>query len=337
MKYDLQLATAKNLLPSSSNILIALPVNSNIDKLAAGLSLCLVLEGAGKQVSIICDDTIRVGQANLYGIDHIKNSLPPQGGGNLVLTLEGVASLNGTIPALEKLDWYAENNNLNLVFHVLSGQSFAPVRITPKYQNSSFNIVFTIGASNLPSLGSIYQLNQQIFTNTHIVNIDNQGVNSSFGQTNIIDPQATSISEIVSNIITDLGFIIDGDSATNLLAGLFDATKNLTDSNVSADTYVCVGNLLKAGGRKPNVSQQVLPQEINTVSASNGFQSFQNPGGPKPDLSALFPQDSTSVVQSQQFQATPTNAERPVEEGVVSETIEPDWLTPKIFKGTSLG
>ena len=33
----------------------------------------------------------------------------------------------------------------------------------------------------------------------------------------------------------------------------------------------------------------------------------------------------------------PSPEERPFEEGVISETVEPEWLTPKIFKGTSLG
>jgi len=35
--------------------------------------------------------------------------------------------------------------------------------------------------------------------------------------------------------------------------------------------------------------------------------------------------------------AQPSPEERPAEEGVISETVEPEWLTPKIFKGTSLG
>ena len=33
----------------------------------------------------------------------------------------------------------------------------------------------------------------------------------------------------------------------------------------------------------------------------------------------------------------PSPEERPAGERVISETPEPDWLTPKIFKGSSLG
>lgn len=326
MKYDSQLAIAKGLLPTSSNILIALPINSDIDKLAAGLALFLTLEAAGKQVTIVCDDTIRVGQAHLFGIDHVKNTLPAGNAGNLILTLEGVASVNGTIPALEKLDWYAENNNLNLVFHVLSGQTFSPVRITPKYQTSGFNLIFTIGAPNLSALGTVYQQNPQVFSGAHLINIDTQGINSNFGQTNVVDSLASSASEVISNVISDLGVGIDVDTATNLLAGIFDFSKNLTDNKVSADTYQVIANLLKAGGKKPELSNPI----------STNFQSFQTLSMPQPDLSALMPPEP-KVVTTQPPSNQPSPEERPAGEGVISETVEPDWLTPKIFKGTSLG
>ncbi|MBI2334662.1 hypothetical protein HYU96_02575, partial [Candidatus Daviesbacteria bacterium] len=156
MKYDSQITELKNLLPTAKNILIALPVGADTDRLAAALSLFLIFEAQGKQVSVVSEDSMRVAQAHLFGVDHVQKTLPQTEGGNLTLTLEGVASPDGTVPALEKLDWYAENNNLNLVFHVLAGQTFQPAKIVPRYQGSGFDLVFVIGAANLDSLGSLY-------------------------------------------------------------------------------------------------------------------------------------------------------------------------------------
>lgn len=344
MKYDSQIIELKTLLPTAKSILIALPVNASIDQLAAGLALFLTLEVAGKQVSIICDDSIRVGQAYLFGVDHVQKNLPQTEGGNLTLTLEGVAASDKTVPALEKLDWYAEGNNLNLVFHVLPGQTFQPARIIPHYQGSGFNLIFVVGAVNLNALGNIYQQNQQAFSGTHIVDIDIQSANTSFGQTNIVDTNASSISEVMTNLVADLGYSLDADSASNLLVGIFSATNNLSAADLGADTYMAVANCLRVGGRKPFATQ--MPQQ--TVPAY--------------DLSALIPKQpiitSTPTatpqpqppVQAQEYTipavVPPTDAgddsqaspeERPVEEGVISETVEPEWLTPKIFKGTSLG
>lgn len=301
MKYDSQITELRNLLPTAKSILITLPAGADIDKLAAGLSLFLTFEKQGKEVSIVCEDTLTVGQSHLFGIDHIQKNIPQSGiGGNLTLTLEGVASSGGTIPALEKLDWFAENNNLNMVFHVIPGQVFQPSRIVPKYQGSGYNLIFVVGAANLDSLGSVYRQHAQNFSGVHVVNIDSQN-NSQFGQTNVVDNNASSVCEVIAQVLTDLGINTDADTATNLLAGIFTATGNLTSQKVNADTFQIVANCLKAGGKKPSQAQQAPTQ---------------------PAISNLI---------------QPSPEERPVQEGIVSETIEPEWLTPKIFKGTNLG
>lgn len=321
MKYDSQIAELKNLLPAAKNILIAVPTGADVDKLAAGLSLFLTLEIASKQVSIVSDDAMLVSHTHLYGVDHVQKNLPSTEGGNLTLTLEGVAASNGTVPALEKLDWYAEGSSLNLVFHVLPGQTFQPARIIPRYQGSGFNLIFVVGAVNLNALGNIYLQNQNAFSGTHIVNIDTQATNSSFGQTNVLDGAASSISEVILNLISGLGFNLDADSGSNLLAGIFDATNNLLDPRVTADTYMAVAQCLRVGGRKPQ-PQAESAYDLSALIPKAPQQQRQ----PIPEF--MVP----PIVSSQ-----PSPEERPVEEGVVSETVEPEWLTPKIFKGTSLG
>lgn len=325
MKYDSQIAELKNLLPNAKNILIAVPTGVSIDKLAAGLSLFLTLESAGKQVSIVCDDNILVGQAHLFGIDHVGKTLPSTTGGNLTLTLEGVAASDGTVPALEKLDWFAENNNLNLVFHVLPGQIFQPAKIIPKYQGSGFDLIFTVGAANLNDLGNVYTQNQNAFSGTHVVNIDTQTSNSSFGQTNVLDSNASSASEVMVNLLSDLGYSLDADKASNLLIGIFDATNNLLDSKVTADTYMAVANCLRVGGKKPTATTTPA-YDLSTLM----------PKTVQPQTSSI-PDYMVPPVASSNDNPQPSLEERPAGEGVISETVEPEWLTPKIFKGTSIG
>lgn len=348
MKYDSQITELKNLLPQAKNILIAVSVGADIDKLAAGLGLFLIFETAGKTVNIVSDDAMLVSQSHLFGVDHVQKTLPSTDGGNLTLTLEGVAASNGTVPALEKLDWFAEGNNLNLVFHVLPGQIFQPAKIIPRYQGSGFDLIITVGAVNLNALGGIYSQNQNAFSGTHIVNIDTQAANSLFGQTNVVDGAASSVSEVMLNLIFDLGFNLDADSASNLLAGVFDATNNLQDPKVTADTYLAVANCLRVGGRKPSVNQpmnvsqntplQAIPQQPaydwNAISAAiNPKGTIQT--GSTQDFTV--PQVVSSAPQMATTENQPSPEERPAGEGMISETVEPEWLTPKIFKGSSLG
>lgn len=359
MKYDLQLTELKTLLPTGKNILIVMPVNANIDVLASGLALFLTLQASGKQVSIVCDDTIKVGQSHLFAVDHIQKTVPSTEGGNLTLTLEGVAASDNTIPALEKLDWFAENNNLNLVFHILPGQTFNPAKIVPKFSGSGFNLIFTIGVVNLNALGNIYTGNTQAFSGTHVVNIDTQSSNTSFGQTNVLDVQSSSVSEVMSNVLIDLGFPLSQDVASNLIAGIFESTANLTNEKASAETYMAVANCLRVGGRKPQVSQStpsydwsgLMPKDV-VIQPATGVQPVINaqPVVPQAPVSNIPEYAMPSVVPANPSVAVnqvidnsgddsvqPSPEERPFEEGVISETVEPEWLTPKIFKGTSLG
>lgn len=350
MKYDAQLTELKTLLPAAKNILIAFPAGADIDKLAAGLSLFLTLEAAGKEVSVVCDDAILVGQSHLFGVDHIQKNLPSTDGGNLTLTLEGVAASDGTVPALQKLDWFAEANNLNLVFHVLPGQTFQPAKIVPRYQGSGFNLIFVVGAVNLNALGNVYSQNQNAFSGTHVVNIDTQVANSSFGQTNVLDTNASSVSEVMTNLISDLGYTLDADMASNLLAGIFESTNNLLDTKVTADTYMAVAACLRVGGRKPSSVKIEESAPQNVIAQSQPAYDWQAVSsaiggniGPVPAQSIsefTVPPVVPSAPQPQPVSGDNSQSspeERPMEEGVISETVEPEWLTPKIFKGTSIG
>lgn len=372
MKYDAQVVGLKSSLPSARSVLIALPTGADIDKLASGLALYLSLEHQGKEVTIVCEDTLRVGQAHLFAIDRIKQSLPSTGNiGNLVLSLEGVEIIeeNGklTPKALEKLDWYSDRNGtLNLVFHVLPGQTFQPAKIVPKYQGGGFDAIFVLGVQNLTNLGHVYNQNPQLFSNSHVVNVDYQQGNSNFGQTNIVD-STSSVSEILTHLMPDLGLFIDGDIATNLLAGIFEATSNLTNDKAGPDTFNAVANNLRAGGRKPQ-SQVNAPEgaglNLNSFMPQHNAQpapapapigfpqipvdqpTSPQPPAPNPVMASnpFIPQPEIFQPSENQFQPasnvanTPSPEERPAGEATNSEgsEFEPDWLTPKIFKGTSI-
>ena len=263
MKYDSQLNELRTQLQNINNAIIVLPSQINVDKLASGLTLFLSLTQAGKSAHIVTEDTIRVSHTNLYGVGKVTNQMPSVSGGNFVITLEGVVETQGeqagTVPSLEKLDWYPEGSNLNLVFHVLPGQKFEPKNVVPKYEGGSgASVVFVIGAQSLNDLGNIYQNNQSIFSNALIVNIDNNPNNSNFGKTNVIDPNTSSIAEMIYQILPGLGLPTDNDMASNILNGIYDATSSLT-RNVKPDTFMVVGQAMQAGGQLPQ-QQPIQPQ-----------------------------------------------------------------------------
>ena len=105
MKYDAQISQISPLINGAQNILIALPSEVSVDKLASGLALYLSLKTAGKNVSIMTDGTLTVHFTHLFGIGEVKNQISQTSGGNYTLTLGGVVSPDGHIPSLQNLDW----------------------------------------------------------------------------------------------------------------------------------------------------------------------------------------------------------------------------------------
>ncbi len=337
-KFDGQINELKGKLNQAQNILIALSVNLDVDILASGLSFYLSLKQSGKSVEIVTLGTPLVAHSNLFGIGSIKHELSKISG-NLNLSLEGVVK-DGTVPSLEKLDWYPEGENLNLVFHVLPGQKFEPRTITPKYSNAAnFSLIFVIGANSLKDLGEIYQNNTQVFSNSTLVNIDRAANNSQFGKINLIDKEAGSISEIIMQLIYGLGLKIDQDIASNLLAGIYFATNNLT-TNVKGETFIAIGQAMQLGGKTPSAAPQPsFPSQLQPQPAV-----VQNPAGFDLTQFILPTAENFTVPQVAVNPQSQSSEERPSGEQVSSRSPEspeaspaPDWLTPKVYKGGGLG
>lgn len=345
MKYQTELAQVQQLLPNAQNILIALPSDVGIDALASGLALVLSLEQVNKKVTIATEGIIKVGHTHLFGVGQVQNQLPSLTGGDFILTLGGVATPDGKVPAVEKMDYFPQGSDLNLVFKVVPGQKFEPTHITPKFSDGGFDLIFILGASTFQYLGSIYANNLQAFSGKHIININNKLDAVQFGTTNIIDAQASSLSEIIAQVLLSLGLPLESDIASNVLSGIFDATANLSTGNIGADTYEVVAISLRNGGQKPlsTASQPspvvtttvapVQPQSVSSPSPVDLSKIFNAPVEVGSDNFIVPPVVSSTGIESRVDVQPIVQEEMPVGEGVETATPEADWLTPKIFKG----
>lgn len=367
-KYDTSIGDLAQRVVSAKKIVILLPQTSNVDKIAAALSLMLGLQKSGKDVEVVTGESLKVSHGSLFGVGQVKNSFPAAGGDNFVLTLEGVVDSNGLVSSLEKLDWYPEGANLNLVFHTASGKKFEPTNIKPSTSAGKIDLVFVIGAKDLSDLGLIHTQNPQI-KELPQVNIDNAEGNSNFGQINIVDPTSPSLSEIVMNLFTTLGVTVDLDIASNIMVGIYDATANLTQE-VTPETFTILAQVAQAGGKLPQTP--VVSQPSDASNATQGFDlrelmktPVETETPPLPSA-ASQPADAAYITQQESFTNPPVTSasfdETPSGEFATSRSPEgteystsytpsanqpntesdtvnpaPDWLTPKIYKGGGLG
>src|SRR3989344_3130846 len=284
LKYDHQLSEVKSRFPSANRILIVLPQNLNTDNLAAGLSLYLSLKSGGKKVDIVSTGTPAVSQSDLFGIGEVRNHVAKAGAGNFIISLDGVVDNTGSmqqVPALEKLDWYPEGSKLNLVFHVVPGQRFEPTNISSRHEEAGYDLTWVIGCQSLNELGNLFISNSQYFAQSQVINVDNNPLNSYFGFANIIDPQASSLSEIVAHVLPSLTLSMDLDIASNVITGIYGATNNLTQK-INPDTFMVVSQAVQVGGTLPNAAQSVSDQVQQVPQA----EPVQPQPTPTPQLQA---------------------------------------------------
>ena len=312
LKYDAQLTELKSRLSQLNRILIVLPQNLTDDNLAAGLALSLSLKSTGKKVDVVSTGTPLVSHSNLFGLGDIKNEVSKAGGGNFIISLDGVVDTTGTmasqIPALDKLDWYPEGSKLNLVFHVVPGQRFEPTNISSRHEEAGYDLTFVLGSASLNDLGALFISNSQYFAQTQVVNIDNNQANTFFGFANIVDPNASSLSEMVAQILPSLTLNMDRDTASNIIAGIYSATNNLTQK-INPDTFMAVSQAVQVGGTLPNMTQSTPVQQPQPVAQPQQIAQPQyqqpEPVQPQPPVQVPEPVAQPTYQPEPQYQPQP--------------------------------
>lgn len=327
--YLSQLGDLPSKIASSKRVLIALAKDLSVDSLASSLAIALSLQKAGKTVAVVSEGSPLVSHSQLYGVGDVKSAVPTSGEGNFVLKLDGVVDPSGqmnTVPSLEKLDWYPEGSALNLVFHVVPGQRFEPTNVSYAHETSGFDLIITVDADSLDDLGQIYLKNATLFSKSTIVNIDNDSVNSQFGNINVVDSQASSISEMTITILKNLNLEMDGDIASNLVVGIYNATANLTQ-RVSPDTFAAVAAAMQSGGKLPEGGVTSSEQSASTATAQP-VPAIETPVPAAPETNQIqfnakneqpAPLNGQSTVSSQQLSVA---AAPQVVEPVQSEQVQ---------------
>lgn len=320
---------ARSLLEQTKEVLIALPVSPSFDTVASALSLYLGLSLKGIQVSVVCPDPMTVGFSHLVGVDKITTNVSSGNGKNLVISFpyqEG---------SIEKVSYNIENETFNLVIEPREGYPNVTQDVI-RFSQSGGNtdLLITIGVSQLANLTQLSQTNPQIMEKP-VINIDINRNNSMFGKVNFVDSNISSISELTLGLLSNLGITLNADITTNLLAGIVDSTNNFNSSQTQASTYEAAALCLRSGARKIAQStnsfkeQSFKPVKQMPIQQQTVNQSFQQPPvGIKPQ------QKPRSFVPSPQPQFNQTVQNQP--QVKKQNEAPPDWLKPKIYKGSTL-
>jgi len=231
----------KNLLANAQEILVLTHDNPNQDSLGASLALFLAISASGKRTKVACPAPLTVKFGNLVGIDKISQNLPSR---NFIISLDYVEG------AVEKVSYNISDDKFNLVIEPKVGApAFSPEKIHYSQDNANPDLIFVLDSANLEHLGKFYQDEKDLYSKVTTINIDYHPNNSYFGKFNLVDTTASSVSEITTFLLRDLGFALTEDVATNLLTGITFATNNF-GASASPGAFETAAICLKAGGKR---------------------------------------------------------------------------------------
>ncbi len=238
------LQQAQDLLQKSRNILIALPENLNGDSLGSALALSAVIKKLNKKAEVAAAEPAPDKLLFLAGVANLKNKLSS--------LRDFIISIDTSQNKISRLRYETENNVLKIFLATPQSIQQHDIKLEPG--PFYYDLLITLDAPDLESLGEIFNSNSELFFNKSILNIDHQAGNESFGEVNLVEPTAASCSEIVAGLIEKLGpNLIDADVATALLAGLIVKTNSWQNAKTTPRSLNLASSLIVKGADQETI------------------------------------------------------------------------------------
>ena len=255
----------QGLVTGARRVLVVTHKNPGVDAMASALAIYLALIKLGKEVTIAMESLPLVEVANLVGIDKVVTALG--GPKNLLVTYKPYNL--GDFTNVRYIEDQGQPGNMDESFKltITPREGFVP---DPKNFNysfigsggvgGSFDLVFTVDVLEPTQVGALYEAN--LFATAPIINIDNHDPNRDYGKFNLVEPDAASISEIVTFFLRAVNAQIDADIAGNLYQGIASASNNFQSDKVAAATFEAAAICLRAGAKGKGVPVTPAPQPV---------------------------------------------------------------------------
>lgn len=348
MDYETALQKAKDMVMAAKDVVVITRSNPSKDSMGSSLALMLGLIALEKKSVVICPDPMTVELSDFVGADKVSREF---GKKNFVISLDYV---DGSI---EKVSYNIENKKFNLVIEHRPG--YEPIQADSaqySYQGVDADLIITVDTQNFGQLGNVYSQNKDMFATKQIINVDCHDENSNYGALNLVDPGASTTTELVAELMATIGVKLTADIATNLLNAIYDATNNFQKPNVTSMAFEVASVCLKAGGKRfgvPDTQQrpqqqfsQPQPQSAPVVEEAVQVEPAKEPKifvNNKPVEPVKTGQRPQTPMQSGQTSdrpkpqapsASPGQAPTQMDESKKPTEPPDDWLKPKIFKSS---
>lgn len=125
-----------------------------------------------------------------------------------------------------------------------------------------FDRIVLVDCADPSRLGPLFQEFPSWFDGSiPMVNIDHHVTNTRFGTVDLVDPDASATTEILTELVIELGLPLTPALATCLLTGIYGDTLGLQTSSTRPKTMRLAAHLLEAGANLPEIVTHLFRQK----------------------------------------------------------------------------
>jgi len=257
----------------AETILILTGQHPSVDQATAVIALTAILRKFGKTATAVISDNAPAAVQTL-DVASVARNLGGQ--------RDFVLKLDVSKVEVDKLRYEVENGKLNIHITPFKG-SFAPSDVTFDYgqANINYDLVIVLGVPTRARIDRLYEQNTAAFATIPLVNLDFHRSNENYGAVNLIEPNASSLCEMLVALSESLqSGIIDAEIATALLMGIVASTDRFTAAHTSPKSLTVAAQMMAAGAR-----QQAVVRALYRDGRSQGGERQSGERGERPERS----------------------------------------------------
>jgi phosphoesterase RecJ-like protein len=237
------------LITYAKHILLVDPINTDGDSLGSVLALYLVCKKLGKEVDMISVGKISEMYKFLPEVDKIKE--------NFGQAQELVISLDCSETKPQQLNYQMDGDKLKIFIKPEKG-AFDIKKLETHQEKLDYDLIIILDTANFSLLGNFYKINKDLFLEKATINIDHHASNQYFAKVNLVEPNATSTTEILVPIIKSLGEdLIDAAVATCLLTGIVLDTWSFQNTSTTPQALALASELYQKGADLVEISRNI--------------------------------------------------------------------------------
>lgn len=249
---------AIELISRAKNILLVSREHPTVDAMSAMVAMSLLLKKIQKTFdAVLTDADPKIIPAFLHPPVRIEPRLGALRTFHIRVNLRDVP--------LSELSYDVKDGTLDIAL-VPKTAAWTTQDVTFRQGEDRYDLIICFDAPDLASLGRLSREHAEFFYHTAVVNIDHQPTNEHWGQVNLVDLNAVSVTETLAHWIGEWNkTLIDEEMATALLAGMYAKTRGFRTANITPRTLTAASELVGMGAKREEIVHGLW--RTRTVSA----------------------------------------------------------------------